>query len=120
MPDEETIEALRKLILDLVGIFGPWPTLAIIGTIVTLVVARRLYNDSRADKETNALVDEKEKSVQRLATENREQRILIARQVYKWTPEEIERYILRAEFRNGAEAREALEAPNGEKERNHG
>lgn len=69
----------------------------------------RLYIDHTKEKETNAALDEKERTIQRLAQDNRELRIVNLK-VQGWSVDEIDRFVIRNEFKNPAEARGQLES----------
>lgn len=105
----DTITACTKLFESIINKYGPLNTVLIgIGIIVVLFLFR-LYTDYRKDKERDKIIEEKERTVQRLAQEAREWRIVILKEKYKWTDEQVERFIHKGDFKDGAEARQKLE-----------
>lgn len=115
------LEALESLLQVLLSNFGPWGTIALIVFAVLASFALRVYNDRRSDKEIDALIEEKDRTIQRLADSERMYRALFLRQQTDWTDDQIERFILQNKFADPVEAREALEeadvdSPNEEDE----
>lgn len=91
-----------RLLHDTLGPSGMLGVPAILLALVGFVMWRR-------SRQTNALVQEKERTIQRLANDNRELRIIIAVQVWKWDDERVERYIARNLHPDGPASRRALE-----------
>jgi hypothetical protein len=110
-PEElpDVLQTVNQLLELLISHFGPWGTIVIIFGALLLAVGLRLYNDWRKDKEVKALIDEKDRTIQRLAESERTYRALFLKEKAGWTDEQVERFIVRNEFANPAEAREALE-----------
>lgn len=108
--DADTVKAvtdLLRFLYDVLGVNG------MVGVPVALVVALGVawwYRSRQGD----ALVDEKERTIQRLADENRELRIVIFKEVHSWSDDQIEKWILRNERPDGAATRRVLE---GEKDK---
>lgn len=110
-PEElpDVLQTVNQLLELLISHFGPWGTIVIVFGALLLAVGLRLYNDWRKDKEVKALIDEKDRTIQRLAESERTYRALFLKEKAGWTDEQVERFIVRNEFANPAEAREALE-----------
>ena len=77
--------------------------------LMAVAFSWRVYQDYRRDRETNALVAEKERTIQRLAADNRELRIALLKNLGKWSDEDIQRYILLNVPPDGPAARKLLE-----------
>lgn len=105
------IEALIKLINTLVGTFGPNVTLLIFASVVATFVVWRLYQEWKNEKEKKALLEEKDRHIQRLAGECRYYKILDLKS-RGYSPEEIQSLVVENNFNNAVEAREALERNN--------
>jgi hypothetical protein len=103
------IKALTQLWNSLIGTLGVKGTLAVAVLIVVASAAVKRYNDVRKDRDANAALDEKEKSIQRLAEENRMWRALFLKDKCGMSPEEISRIVLKNEFPDAPSARKALE-----------
>lgn len=105
----EFLEAVNRLLELLIGNFGAWPTVALIVVFIIAAFGFRYYNDRRRDREIDLLIAEKDKTIQRLAESERMYRALFLRQQTDWSDEQIEQFILKNEFSNPVEARQALE-----------
>lgn len=104
--DAETINAITKLAEFLVthlGVYG------LLGVPIGLFLAWLFVGWLRSRTES-ALVAEKEKTIQRLANDNRELRVVVYKEVHKWSDEEVEKFIIRNEHPDGASTRRELEA----------
>lgn len=102
------LEPLLALFELLVKYYGPWGTLGILGGFVILITLWVRYRDRQKDKVWRALVEEKERAVQRAAKGEREMRIAFLKQC-GWSNEEVERFVHQAVFPDASSAREALE-----------
>jgi hypothetical protein len=122
--DEQTVKAIQlaqEIINALIKYFGPTGTLGIIALgYIIFSIAPRLYADYRKDREINLALEEKEKSIQRLANDNRNWRAIFLKEKLKWSDEEIERLIITNSFENPKEAREHLLSRNGNGEKKGG
>lgn len=105
----ETIKAVNDLITTLTSVFGVerifW--LALFLFFVTLIW--KIWNEKRKDKKTDLALAEKERTIQRLAAENRESRILIFKKIHGYSDEEIERFILKNVPETAEDTRNLLE-----------
>lgn len=115
-PSEWTdlINALSHLIGVLVGVFGLKLTGLILFLLLVGSVAYRRWREYKKDSGWRAVVEEKERTIQRLAEENRNHRIVILKEVAHWTDDEIDRFVMKNEFKDGVAARKVLE---GEEEK---
>jgi len=105
----EFLRAIEGLLQILLSSFGPWGTIVLITLAVLASFGFRVYNDRRRDKEIDALIEEKDRTIQRLADSERMYRALFLRQQTDWTDDQIERFIMQNEFADPVEARESLE-----------
>jgi hypothetical protein len=109
--DSDFVNALGALIRTLFQVFGPDRTLYLIFFFVFVLGARRWYNDRQAAKLTNDALSEKERSIQRLAEQEREWRVYFM--IKDGMPrEDAERLVLRNEFSTPEQARKSLEKPD--------
>ena len=81
-PSADTLEAIAKLVKALVEIFGVKGFLSFLLLIIVLSIGKRIYNDRRKDNEVNLALDEKDRTIQRLAEDKRLQRILIFKKIF--------------------------------------
>jgi hypothetical protein len=105
----DIIEALTKLVEVVIRTYGPGPTLAISFLAVAAIAGWRIYQQRRKDKEVHLALQEKDRTIQRLAEQERSLRALLFKQLAGWDDETVERFILRNEFPDPESARKALE-----------
>jgi len=105
----EFVKAFTALWNTLIGTLGVAGTLAVAVLLVIASGALKRYNDRRKDRDANAALDEKERSIQRLAEENRMWRALFLKDKCGLSPEEVDRIVLKNEFPDAPTARRALE-----------
>lgn len=103
------IEAFRKLLEVLIANYGIWGTLGIFAFVILAFFGWKLYNNYRKDKEVNLALQEKDRTIQRLAEQERNFRILFFKEKAGWTDEQVDRFVLRNEFPDVPSARKALE-----------
>jgi hypothetical protein len=108
----QVVQALLSLLGWFEQTFGANLTLLLLVGGVLMTFGWRLYQHWREDREVNLALEEKEKSIQRLAADNRELRILLFKQVFGWSDVQVERYILLNQPTDGAAARRQLEGPD--------
>ena len=101
----EIIDALGRLIDVIVKHFGPTGSVLIVLGAVTISALYRWYEDRRRNRAHNALIKEHDRTVQRMAARDRENRRVIYKQVYGWSDDEIERLIERNEYLDPMEAK---------------
>lgn len=107
------IDAIKDLLEVLIAHYGAGGTLAIFAVVVLALFGWKVYNNYRKDKEVNLALQEKDRTIQRLAEAERNFRILFFKEKAGWTDEQVERFVLRNEFPDVPTARKALE---GERE----
>lgn len=105
----ESWDGLKEIIEYLVGIFGPQGTFLLIIIFWITSTCWKVYNEYKKNKEINQVLEEKERTIQRIAKQEREFRILFFKEKFKWTDEQVERFIMKADFYDGPEAIKALE-----------
>jgi hypothetical protein len=108
----QIVEALIGLLRGLEATFGPDVTLLLVIGTVVLGICWRVYQQWLESKEVNLALEEKERTIQRLAAVNRELRILVYKEVHKWSDEQVQRFILLNEPPDGPSARRQLEGPD--------
>lgn len=88
---------------------GPWPSIGLGLGIFTLCLASYVFLRSGRIKEERKRAERAEADVQRLAAANRELRLLVYKDHANWTPEELERLMIGAEFPTPKDARTSME-----------
>jgi len=110
----DLINAVSHLLEVLVGIFGRTGTvLLLLGVAVGSIIYRR-WREHRKAQTTRALIDEKERTIQRLSEENRNYRIVFLQKIAGWSEDQIDRFVMRNEFTDGVAARRTLEGERDE------
>ena len=82
--------------------------------LLLLLMGWRIYQNFRRDRATDQVLEEKEKALQRAASEAREYRIAFFKDKIGWTDEQVERFLVRNQFDDGRSARQALEGHTAE------
>lgn len=116
MPKDEIPDflwAINEFLELLIDNFGPGGTIIIMLALVFFSLGFRVYKDRRRDKERDALIEEKDRTIQRLAASEREYRALFLKEKAGWTDEQVKSFIARNEFSDPVEARQALEGQQG-------
>lgn len=107
----EILNAIGGLVEALVAAFGPVGTVILLLAVVALSAGWRFYQDRRKDREFNLLIAEKDKTIQRLASQERSYRAIFFKEKMGLSDEELQMLIMHNDFSNTVEAREALEKP---------
>lgn len=108
---DKTIEAVNQLLTLLFDRLGPGWTLLYLIVAVALAAGLRWYVDRRKDRYVNLALEEKEKALQRAASEAREWRVYFGVTEVGMDQRLAERIFQRNEFLTPAESRRALERP---------
>lgn len=87
-----------ELLKFLINTYGKYQTILGVGLVILVFFGWRVYQDHRKDGVWEKLIAEKEQTIQRIATENRGLRIIIFRDVHKWSEEQIEKFFITAEI----------------------
>lgn len=69
----------------------------------------KIYNLRRKDREVNLALKEKDRTIQRLAEQERNFRILFFKEKGGWTDEQIKQFVMKNEFEDVPSARKELE-----------
>lgn len=93
----------------LVAAFGPVGTVLLLLAVVALSAGWRFYQDKRKDREFDLLIAEKDKTIQRLASQERSYRAIFFKEKMGLSEDEIRMLIMHNDFSGTVEAREALE-----------
>lgn len=109
--DDKTLAVLKQILELLLQYFGPYGLVGVAFGSCVLIFLYRLYCDYQKRQEVNLALEEKEKSIQRLANEVRMYRATVLKEKFKWSEEEVERLLITADFKDPKEARAFLEAP---------
>lgn len=102
------LKALSGFIERCSASIGPTWTFITLACVVLLGAVWRVYQDRRKDREVDAVVAEKEKTIQRLAGQERGWRAYFMSQS-GLTDQQIELFLMKNEFPDGPTARKALE-----------
>lgn len=105
---DKVIEAVTALLKFLFATLGVGGTVAVVIVFIVVATCFRLYNDWKKDKEVNQALAEKDRTIARLAAQERVWRI----QDFKakgWTEDEIDKYLIQNEAPNIPAARQLLE-----------
>ncbi|MBX2840859.1 MAG: hypothetical protein KTR26_03755 [Flammeovirgaceae bacterium] len=87
---------------------GPTTTLIVFGIILIVAIVYKIYKDKQDDKYINKLLEEKERTIQRVADEARQYKFLYFKE-RGWTTEELEKLFIKNDFLNIKDAREKME-----------
>lgn len=113
---KKVIDASVALLKALVGIFGPWGTLGIVLGSVLLWFSYLVYQNYRKDKELNLTIKALNEQIQRLADQDRSNRLIILTGLNGYTMEEAERLIIGG----GKDPKETREILGRSSKRNNG
>jgi hypothetical protein len=106
----EFLPPIEKALNLLVGTFGPWGTVILVALVLATLFFWKVYKDRQADEARNLALAEKERTIQRLANQERTWRRLFMTQVLKLPPDEADKLLLlEGNYENAKEAREAIE-----------
>lgn len=106
----DVIKALNEFFQTLANLFGAE---RLFWFLVILLIASfiwKIWAEKRKDRDTNLALKEKDRTIQRLAAENREHRILIFKKIHGFSDDEIEKFILKNSPENADDARTLLES----------
>ncbi len=106
---EKIIEAVTKMLELLFRTLGVGGTIGIATVFILLSVAWRIYNDKQKEKEINLALAEKDRTISRLAAQERVWRIQFFKETKGWSDEQIDKYLLQNDPPNIPAAREELE-----------
>lgn len=106
---DKTIEAVEQLLKFLFQQLGVAGTLTCAVLFVVASIAWRIYNDKKKEKEINLALQEKDRTIIRLASQERAWRIQYFKESKGWTDEQIDKYILQNELPNIPAMRKELE-----------
>lgn len=98
--------ALLQVFIDTLGVGG---TLGVAFGLLLFLLARRIYNDWRKDREGDLAIRAYEESVQRSAAEAREYRTAFFKDKLGWSDDAVERFIVKNQLKDGPSARQHLE-----------
>ncbi len=104
------LEAVLRLVEAIINAVGPGWTFGYIITGFTLLFLNRLYQNHRRDKWANRAIEEKERTIQRLAQQDREWRIYWMVVSGGITRREAEKIVQENRYFTPEEARSALES----------
>lgn len=105
----QIIDALSRLVQVLIDSFGKIPTIVGILLFLAVAIAWRVYSDKRRDKMIDALIAEKDRTIQRLAESERQFRVHFFKEQAGWSDDEVNLFVMKNEFQNTPDARRSLE-----------
>jgi hypothetical protein len=108
--DSDILEAVEGLLALLIRSFGPDGTLILLGVAVLLFVGWRIYLRRSNTELIDKLLAEKERTIQRIAGEARQYKLLYLIST-GMDRREAERIILLNDYSTPTESRQALEEP---------
>lgn len=108
--NDQILTAVTKLLENLISWFGPRGTVYLIVGIVVAAGVRRWYLDRRVDRDRREALEEKERTVQRLASEARAWRVLFAVRELGLNQKDAEQLFVENDFSSPLEARRTLES----------
>lgn len=103
------MDASGRLLPLFIQSFGAAGTVWLMAGVVTVLGARRLYMDWRTDRHIKRLLKEKERTIQRIANQEREWRIYFVMRDHGMTLEEAQALIAQNNYSTPQESREHLE-----------
>lgn len=106
---DKAIEATNKLLEFLFRTLGVWGTAIAVLLALVAMVAWRIYNDWRKDREVNLALAEKDKTISRLAAQERGWRVQYFKASLGWTDEQIEKFLVQNDPIDIPTARKELE-----------
>ena len=108
---DKALQAARDILNILIGAFGPWGTVVLIGVGLLGMFLFRVYKDRRADKAIDRALAEKERTIQRLANQERTWRRVLLTENLKLDKAEADSILaLEGEYDTPEASRRALEA----------
>lgn len=86
--------------------YGPRWTLALIIAIPIAALAFQIWRTARKEKDVSLALEEKERTIQRLAADNRLFRIQLFKEKLNWSDDQIERFMVKPELATAAEKKD--------------
>lgn len=109
-------EAIQSLLDLLIRNFGPSGTITLVVMLLLLMGGYRVYRDWRTDRAIQRALDEKERSIQRLANLERTWRRLFLTKGVQMSPHEADKLLqLEGDYGDAEDARQAVEGPKKRK-----
>lgn len=109
MKNKEIIDGLLNTVGDIANILGPDNTMIVVIAGFILTFFFKTYQISKKNQDINKALELAEKTVQRLAKENREWKILFFKDKYKWTDKQIKTFFIKGQFVDASSTRKELE-----------
>lgn len=103
------LDAAVRLADLLIKAYGPWGSLGIVMAWVAGSLLWRVYQDHKREQEVYAVVQEKERTIQRMAKIERDLRVALFK-AWGYSVDEIERLVIKADFDDPVSSRIALES----------
>ena len=104
----DIIDALSRLVQSLVSVFGRTGAVIFIVLIFVVSVVLRRHGERKKERIYELVSEEKERAIDRLSKENLSLRVVLFKQVYGWSDDEIERFLLQNRFEDQINAARAL------------
>jgi hypothetical protein len=93
----EILKELTRLVEVLFTHLGPWGTIGVFVGLTIISSAWKLSTIRRKDREVNLVIQEKERTIERLTEDLRYYRAVIFKEKFGWTDEQIDRLVLKNE-----------------------
>jgi hypothetical protein len=114
----EALPVLEGMLSRLVGLLGPWPTVGVIVAVLAASLFFRWMADRRRERGWQLAIDEKERTVQRLAQQERAWRVMFISDKQKLQVAQVEKLLGdEDDLRETAEDRVARLKPDQKKGR---
>jgi len=108
--NDKALNAIRDLLAILIKYFGPGGTVVIFAVVFVGLFGFRVYRDHRSDRMIQKALEEKERTIQRLANQERTWRRLFLTKGIKLDPHEANKLLsLEQDFENPKQSRTAVE-----------
>ena len=109
-PDSDVLDAIGRLLDLLFQRLGPGYTLLLLAGLVLALAIRRVYYDRRADRDSKRAIEEMERTIQRLANQERAWRYIFVTKTELLSADEADLLINRNEYPTPKASREDLES----------
>lgn len=108
--NDKLMSVLRDILELLVGNFGPGGTIVLVTLVLGVLGAVRWYKDWRADRAVREVLAEKERTIQRLANQERTWRRVFLTKGIKLDQQEVNKILmLEQDYENPKQSRKAVE-----------
>jgi hypothetical protein len=108
--NEKILDSVRKLLELLINRFGAGGTVALVAVLLFLALLYKVYSNWRADRAIDRALEEKERTIQRLANQERTWRRVFLTDRMKLSSKEADRLLsIEGDFADPEESRGTIE-----------